>query len=267
MEVLALADPLGRQSRLLAGLRSAFAVRDLALRQASHDELALEASVQQAGGTTRVDPDRPLLWLAPGLTSSGQTQEDRFVAFENYSAARAVALLTTAPVLNRPTVVGPCGTMPANRALAARQVVHALGVTDWPERFTSRPAQGPPLQEVLDYGTGRTAWNYPEGAEGPFRTRRAVNTSRTALVHVIGSMTVSPWPVPSIVAELSVRAAEFFALDLASVWWTGSTNEPYLSRIECWHWNAGLGPSLLPLAEAVADWMSKRLAAAPESVA
>ena len=157
--------------------------------------------------------------------------------------------------------------MPANRALAARRVVHALGVTDWPERFTARPAYGPPLQEALDYGTGRTAWSYPEGAEGPFRTRRAVNTSRTALVRVIGSMTVSLRPVPSILAELSVRAAEFFALDLASVWWTGSAHKPYLSRIECWHWDAGLGPSLLPVAEAVADWMSKRLAAAPESVA
>ena len=60
----------------------------------------------------------------------------------------------------------------------------------------------PPLEEVLDYGTGRTAWNYPEGAEGPFRTRRAVNTSRTALVHVIGSTTVSPRPVPASASTL-----------------------------------------------------------------
>jgi hypothetical protein len=267
VQVLALTDPNGRQARLLAELVVAFAARGLELRPTSQPELAREATIQQDGLLTQVRPDRPLLWLTPGLTAGGRTAEDRFVAFENYSAARAVALLTRAPVLNRPSLVSPCGTLPANRATAVRQAVRALGVEARPERFASRARQGEPLCEVLDYSSGRTAWRYPSDGAGPFRERRAVSTAPTAVVHVVGSTTLSPRPVPDLLRELSIRVAELFALDLASVWWTGSPEQPHLARVECWQWDVPLGPSLFPVARAVADWMAQRLQVAAEAVA
>ncbi len=245
----------------------AFEALGLELRPASHTELAREATVEQDGLITRVQPCRPLLWLTPGLTAGGSTAEDRFVAFENYSAARAVALLTRAPVLNRPTVASPCGTLPANRAAAVRQAVHALGLAGRPERFGSRSREGEGLHEVLDYSTGRTAWRYPADGSGPFRARRAVSTAPTAVVHVVGATTLGPRPVPDVLAELSVRIAELFALDLASVWWTGSPDQPHLARVECWQWDVVLGASLLPVAGAIAGWMARRLEIATEPVA
>ncbi|WP_258723644.1 hypothetical protein [Cellulomonas sp. NS3] len=260
MEVLALADPSGRQAQLLEALRRSLRVHGLALRAASHDELAREARVEQTGLDARVLPDRPLLWLSPGATGRGRTPEDRFVAYENYSAARAVALLSRAPVLNRPTVVAPCGTLPDNRAMAVRRAGSVLGVPQRGEVFTSRAEDADGLTEVLDFATGRTAWRVPEDAAGPFRVRRGISTARAVAVRVVGSTTVSPRPVPRLLAELSIRVAALFSLDLASVWWTGTSAEPYLSRIDGWHWDVSLAADLLPVAAAVADWTVDRLA-------
>jgi hypothetical protein len=240
---------------------------DLELRPVSHAELAREVTVEQSGLATRVQPDRPLLWLTPGHTAGGHTAEDRFVAFESYSAARAVAMLTRAPVLNRPTVACPCGTLPTNRPAAVRQAVRTLGLAGRPERFGSRSAEGEALHEVLDYSTGRTSWRYPTEGAGPFRARRAVSTAPTAVVRVVGSTTLSPRPVPDMMADLSVRTAELFALDLASVWWVGSPDDPHLARVECWQWDGVLGVSLIPVARTIAAWMARRLAVASEPVA
>lgn len=237
------------------------------LRTVSHAELARETTIEQSGPPTRVEPDRPLLWLTPGHTAGGDTAEDRFVAFESYSAARAVALLTRAPVLNRPTVAGPCGTLPTNRAAAVRQAVQAMGLAGRPERFGSRPERNEALHEVLDYSTGRTSWGYPTGAAGPFRARRAVSPATTAVVRVVGSTTLSSQPVPAAIADLSAAIADLFALDLVSVWWTGSPDEPHLARVECWHWDVSLGTSVLPVAGAIQAAMARRLFVASEPVA
>jgi hypothetical protein len=264
-EILALVDLDGRQARLLSSLERAFAARGLSLRSATHAELARGTSIEQTGGITRVWPDRPLLWLSPGHTGGGETTTERFVAFEHYSAARSIAHLSRSPVLNRPSATGPCGTLPANRVLAVRHAERALGMTQRAERFSSlRPDRPPSEIEVLDYDSGLADWGYPRTSAGPFRAREAPGQRTTArAVRVVGTRTVAAWPVPTQIADLSVRVARLYRLDLASLWWNTDSGQPRLARVDCWHWDGALGPQAAPLAEALA----KQTDRVPEPIA
>ena len=243
--------------------------RELPLRGATHAELACETSIEQGGGLTHVWPDRPLLWLHPGSTGGGETTTDRFVAFEHYSAARSIAYLSASPVLNRPTAGGPCGALPANQALAVRRAERMQGIPARPERFSSfRPDEAASDIEVLDYETGLAGWGYARTGAGPFRARQVLGRRVTArVVRVVGTRTVAAWRVPAEIADLSVRVAEFYHLDLASLWWSTGGRQPRLARIDGWHWDGALGPQLAPLCEAVAEWMAEKLAQQAHSVA
>jgi hypothetical protein len=267
-EILALVD-LGRQVRLLSSLERAFAARDLSLRSATHAELACGTSIEQTGGITRLWPDRPLLWLHPGHTGGGETTTERFVAFEHYSAARSIAHLSRSPVLNRPSAIAPCGTLPPNRVLAVRHAERALGLPPRAERFSSvRPDRPASDVEVLDYDSGLANWGYPRAGAGPFRARE-VPCRRTAApaVRVVGTRTVAVWPVPAEIADLSIQVARLYRLDLATLWWTADGGHPRLARVECWHWDGALGPQVAPLSEALADWLTEQLAKRPDRVA
>jgi hypothetical protein len=266
-EILALVDLDGRQARLLSSLEWAFVARDLALRSATHAELACETSIAQADGVTRVWPDRPLLWLHPGHTGGGETTADRFIAFEHYSAARSIAHLSRSPVLNRPTAIGPCGTLPANRVIGVRRAEQALGIPARAERFSSaRPEEPASDIEVLDYDSGLADWEYV-GA-GPFRTRAVIGQRSAArAVRVVGTRTVADWPVPAESAEQSIQVARFHRLDLASLWWTTDGGRPRLARVDCWHWDGALGPQVAVLSDAIAEWMTEQLARQPDRVA
>jgi hypothetical protein len=268
-EILALVDHGGRQAHLLSSLERVFAARGLPLRSATHAELACATSIEQTGGVTRVWPDRPLLWLSPGHTGGGETMTERFVAFEHYSAARSIAHLSRSPVLNRPTATDPCGSLPANRALAVRRAERALGIPHRAERFSSGRPDGPASEiEVFDYDSGRADWGYPRSGAGPFRARD-VPGRRTAAraVRVVGTRTVAVRPVPAEIVDLSIRVARLYRLDLASLWWNTDGGQPRLARVDCWHWDGALGPQLAPLAEALAEWMAEQLARRADRVA
>ena len=267
-EILALVDHFGRQARLLSSLERAFAARDLSLRGATHTELARGTSIEQTGGVTRVWPDRPLLWLHPGHTGGGETTTERFVDFELYSAARSIAQLSRSPVLNRPTAIGPCGTLPANRVLGVRRAERALGITPRAEWFSSvRPDRPMSGIEVLDYDSGLADWGYPGAGAGPFRAREVPGRRLVAhVVYVVGTRTVAAWPLPAEIANLSIRVARLYRLDLASLWWTGG-GQPRLARVDCWHWDGALGSQVAPLSEALADWMIGQLTERTDRVA
>jgi hypothetical protein len=268
-EILALVDHGGRQAHLLSSLERAFAARDLALRSATHAQLACGTSIEQTGGITRVWPDRPLLWLSPGHTGGGETMTERFVAFEHYSAARSIAHLSRSPVLNRPTATDPCGTLPASRVLAVRRAERALGIPHRAERFSSVRPDGPAAEiEVFDYDSGLADWGYPRSGAGPFRARDVRGRSTAArVVRVVGARTMAVWPVPAEIVGLSTRIARLYRLDLASLWWNIDGGEPRLARVDCWHWDGALGPQVAPLSEALAERMAEQLAKRPDRVA
>jgi hypothetical protein len=270
---------LRRQRRFATALTAAFGRAGIELVLRTQRELVAGVSIEQAlGQPPVVSPDRPLLWLTPtdGQTPgssrsagdrSSDRRDERFVGAETFASARSIATLTRSPVLNRPSPIGLCGTLPAGSALAARRVrrideqarVRA-------ERFTSSRLEGAADQaalEVHDYGTAIATYGFEEAAVGPFRSRVAVESGRLVKVRVVGDRTPAAPEIDPETLAASRRIAAANQLDLATVSWlidvAGGTRAP--ARIDCWHWDFGLGRDLEAVAEAIAAWTQDRLGA------
>jgi hypothetical protein len=267
IEVVAVTDP-ARQARLVRSLSAAFSAAGLRLRQRTHHELVAEVSIEQPlGQGPVVDPDRPLLWLSPAHMDQPATADGRFLVSETLAAARSIATLTNGPVLNRPSAVGPCGTLPAGRPLAVRRArrIGGLEAAIRAERFTggwlSDDDPGSGRLEVLDYATGRSSYGPAPSLAGPFRRRPAIDRAALVRVRVIGDRTLTGADVTPATLTASVRIAAWYELDLAAVWWLirRDNGERTLARIDCWAWDAELGTEVDQVAAMTAAWMGDRL--------
>lgn len=226
-------------------------------------ELVAEVSVEQVVGQEPVvDPDRALLWLSPGDGHRPGTPDDRFLASETFAAARSIALLTRSPVLNRPSAVSPCGTFPLAPALAVRRARdHDPGANVRPERFSSTWDAGTESSEVYDYATAQSSFGPAPGSKGPFRRRVAVDGASVVKVRVVGERTISTADVAPATLAASCAIASRYQLDMATLWWLIGKDDGArtLARIDCWAFDAELAADVHELAEAVVDWMRKRL--------
>ena len=258
--VVAVADYAGRQARFAARLSSAFSAAGLGLEFRTHRELAAEVSVEQLPGQPpAVAPDCPLLWLSPGDTAGPKTPDGRFLATETLAAARSIAFLTRSPVLNRPSAVSLCGTLPPYSARAIRGTRHLGPEAVRAERFagTWPPDSSDAGQlEVYDYATGRSSYGPASSSAGPFRYRAAPSPACLVKVRVVGDQTIAAADVAPVTLAASRRVAARYQLDLAVLWWligaAGAAGT--LSRIDCWLWDAGDD-----VAGAIAAWMAERL--------
>jgi hypothetical protein len=269
--VVAVADHGGRQARLAASLAAAFTAAGLSLEFRTHRELAAEASIEQPPGRPPVvTPDRPLLWLCPGDAPWPDTADGRFLAAESLAAARSVAQLTRSPVLNRPSAVAPCGTLPAGSARAVRWVRHLHPAAVRAERFSGRwPAGGQPADplEVYDYATHGSSYGPPPVAAGPFRYRAAAGLAAVVKVRVVGDRAVCAADADPALLDASLRVAAGYQLDLAAVWWLvpADGTRRTLARIDCWEWDAAAdatdagAAAAADLSAALAAWMADRL--------
>ena len=288
--VVAVADHAGRQAGFATRLSAAFAAAGLPLELRTHRELAAEASVELAPGQPpAVTPDRPLLWLSPGDTGWPATADGRFLAAETLAAARSIAFLTRSPVLNRPSAVSLCGTLPPVSARAIRGVRHLDPVAVRAERFAGtwppEVTDASPL-EVYDYATSRGSYGPASSASspaGPFRYRTDPRPARRVKVLVAGDLAVAAPDVAPALLDASRRVAAWYQLDLATVWWLtgppdgpldgpndgshesvleGANDGPHdgprtLARVDGWEW--GAGEDAAAVAAAAAAWMAERL--------
>jgi hypothetical protein len=274
-QVVAVADHAGRQAAFAARLSAAFAAAGLPLQLRTHRELAAEVSVElRPGQPPAVTPDRPLLWLSPGDTGWPATPDGRFLAAEALAAARSIAFLTRSPVLNRPSAVSLCGTLPPASARAVRGARHLDPAAVRAERFAGTwppEAAGAGPLEVYDYATSRGSYGPPSSPAGPFRYRADPRPARRVKVLVAGDLAVAPAGVGPGILDASRRVAAWYQLDLATVWWLagphdgahdGPADGPHggsrtLARVDGWEW--GAGEDAAAVAAAVAAWMAGRL--------
>jgi hypothetical protein len=266
-EVVAVADP-AEQARLVASLSAAFSAAGLHLVKRTHRELVAEVSIEQPMGQRPVvDPDRPLLWLSPGVTDRPATAEGRFLASETLAAARSIATLTRSPVLNRPSAVSPCGTLPSGRAVAVRRAcrIHGLKAVIRAERFTGTwlpdDDSSSGRLEVYDYATGRSSYGLTSSSTGPFRRRTADEHADLLKIRVVGDRAITRADVPPATLAASLRIAFWYQLDLATLWWLIGKDDgaSTLARVDCWAWDAGFDANFDEVAEAVMAWMSDRV--------
>lgn len=266
-QVVAVADSAGRQTRFAASLSSAFSAAGVDLLPRTHRELTAEVSIEQPPERGPiVDPDRPLLWLCPGGADQPGTADGRFLAWEALAAARSIATLTRSPVLNRPSAVGLCGTLPPGPAVAVRRARHHdREATVRAERFTGGwlPDDGgdPGELEVHDYATGRRSYGPDPSSSGPFRRRAAVHRADLVKVRVVGDRTITTTGVAPPTLAASLRLASWYQLDMATFWWLVGRDDGMrtLARIDCWEWDAGLDASVDEVARAVVAWLAGRL--------
>jgi len=259
-QIVAVADYAGRQARLASRLSAAFSAAGLGLEFRTHRELAAEVSVEQRPGQPpAVTPDRPLLWLCPGDTGWPPTPDGQFLATETLAATRSIAFLTRSAVLNRPSAVSLCGTLPPGPARVVRGARHLDPGAVRAERFTGSwppDAAGPGRLEVYDYATGRSSYGPPSPAAGPFRYRAAVRPARLVPVRVVGDQVVAAADAAPATLAASRRVAARYQLDLAIMWWlTGPADGTgTLARIDGWLWDA-----CDDVARAIAAWAAGRL--------
>lgn len=266
-QAVAVADSAGRQTRFVASLSSAFSAAGVDLLPRTHRELTAEVSIEQPPERGPiVDPDRPLLWLSPGDADRPETADGRFLAWEALAAARSIATLTRAPVLNRPSAVSLCGTLPPGPAVAVRRARHHdREATVRAERFTgSWPPDDdtdPGELEVQDYATGRRSYGPAPSSTGPFRRRAAVHRADLVKVRVVGDRTITTTEVAPPTLAASLRLASWYRLDMATFWWLVGKDDGVrtLARIDCWEWDAGLDAGVDEVARAVVAWMTDRL--------
>ena len=268
--VIAVADYTGRQTGFAARLSAAFAVAGLGLEFRTHRELAAEVSVEQPlGQRPAVTPDRPLLWLSPGDGAWPATADGRFLAAEALAAARSVAQLTRSPVLNRPSEVALCGTLPPGPARAVRGARHhhpgAVRAECFSGAWPPDAADAGPL-EVYDYAAGRSSYGPPRSSPGPFRYRAAACPASLVKVRVVGDRTITATDTAPATLDASRQVAALYQLDLATVWWLIAVADGTrtLSRVDCWEWDAG-ADAAGDVAGAVADWMAGRLSQPAEA--
>ncbi|MCU1503989.1 MAG: hypothetical protein JWM12_3343, partial [Ilumatobacteraceae bacterium] len=259
-------DAAGRQARLSSGLVAEFAAVGLELQPLTCSQLVAEVSVEQRTGRRAVvAPDRPLLWLSPGDLDRSRTSAGRFLASETLTAARSIATLTNAPVLNRPTAVGPCGAFPGRQTLAVRRA--GSGATRVrAEQFTgTRPTVTASTDlEVYDYGAALSTYGFEDAAGGPFRTRAAIRAATLAKVHVVGERTIGARHVSRAVLGESTRIVASYDLDAGTVWWLidAADEGATLARVDCWWWDVAMRDEeheVDAVAAAVAGWMDVRL--------
>ena len=269
-QVVAVADHAGRQAGLAARLTPAFSAAGLGLEFRTHRELAAEVSVEQSPGQPpAVTPDRPLLWLSPGDAACPDTPDGRFLAAETLAAARSIAFLTRSPVLNRPSAVSMCGTLPPGSARAVRGARHVDPEAVRAERFAGAwppdaaaaagDAAGAGELEVYDYATSRSSYGPASLSAGPFRYRASGGPARLVKILAIGDRAMATTDVTSATLDASRRVAARYQLDLATVWWLIGTDDGRrtLARVDCWAWDAG--GDVTDVAEAIAAWMAERL--------
>jgi hypothetical protein len=269
-QVVAVADHAGRQAAFAARLSAAFAAAGLALELRTHRELAAEVSVElRPGQPPAVTPDRPLLWLSPGDTGWPATLDGRFLAAEALAAARSIAFLTRSPVLNRPSAVSLCGTLPPVSVRAVRGARHLDPGAGGPAGLAGRCGRGGPDAgplEVYDYATSRGSYGPASSASspaGPFRYRADPRPARRVKVLVAGDLAVAAPDVAPAILDASRRVAAWYQLDLATVWWlAGPHDGPLdgartLARVDGWEW--GAGEDAAAVAAAAAAWMAGRL--------
>jgi len=262
-QVVAVADHAGRQAAFAARLSAAFAAAGLPLEFRTHRELAAEVSVElPPRQPPAVTPDRPLLWLSPGDTGWPATPDGRFLAAETLAAARSIAFLTRSPVLNRPSAVSLCGTLPPVSARAVRGARHLDPGAVRAERFAGT---WPPevadagRLEVYDYATGRSSHGPAATPAGPFRYRAGLRPARQVKVLVVGDRAIAAADVTPAILDASRRVAAWYQLDLATVWWLAGPHHGAraLSRVDGWAW--GAGDDATDVAGELAAWMAGRL--------
>ncbi|HWC12090.1 MAG TPA: hypothetical protein VG455_12805 [Acidimicrobiales bacterium] len=265
--VVAVVDAAWRQARLAEALWAASDEAGFDLQLRTQRQLAAEVSIDQSSAHEPiVDPDRPLLWLSPGDSAPAATRDDRFLGSEAYAAARSIALLTRAPVLNRPSGHSACGTFPPSAVLAVRQARHHdRGAVIRDERFIgnwlAEDGEETSGLEVHDYATGRSSFGRAATASGPFRRRAAVGGAEPVKVIVVGHRTLITADVDPAVLAASGDIARGYSLDLASVWWLIDEDgaRRTLARIDCWPFDGGLGPDVDQVAVALLAWIEERL--------
>ena len=269
--IVAVANSARGQARFAASLSSAFSAAGFLLQLRTHSELIAEVSIEQSlGQRPIVDPDRPLLWLSPGDAVRPTTPDGRFLAAETFAAARSIATLTRSPVLNRPSAVSLCGTLPPGPALAVRQARHhdpeaALRA----ERFTGSWMPDDDTDagqlEVYDHGSGRSSYGPPPCSTGPFRRRDAIEPADLVKIRVVGDRTITTTDVAPATLEASRRIASSYQLEMATLWWLIGKDDGArtLARIDCWAWDAGFSADFDEVAEAVVAWMGDRLRGQP----
>ncbi|SRR6266508_4009783 len=271
-QVVAVADSARRQTRFATSLSSAFSAAGLDLQLRTHGELIAEVSIEQPMGRGPiVDPDRPLLWLSPGDADRPRTADGQFLASETLAAARSIATLTRSPVLNRPSAVSLCGTLPPGPALAVRRARHHdLEAAVRAERFTGSWLPDDDTDagrlEVHDYATGRSSYGSALDSTGPFRRRLAVDSADLVKVRVVGDRAIIRSGVAPATLAASRRIASWYQLDMATIWWLIGRDggARTLARIDCWAWDGGFDANFDEVAEAVAAWMGDRLGRAAE---
>lgn len=248
-------------------MSSVFAEAGIDLLLRNHRELAAEVSIEQsAGRAPAVYPDRPLLWLSPGDSGRPGTLDGKFVASEAYAAARSIALLSRSPVLNRPSAVSACGTLPPGQPLANRRARHhdpaaVVRTEHFSRTWLPEDEGGSGTREVLDYFSGRRSFGFQHGSPGPFRHRVAVQPAELVKVRVVGDQTISGEAVEPSILEASRLLVEKYRLELATVWWLTDklSGTRTLARIDCWMFDAVLGSEVRAVAEGLVVWVTDRL--------
>ncbi len=256
--VIAVIGHDSHQAQLARDLIRAARRAPVAIELRTHRELVREVTIEQGAGQAPVIcPDRPLMWLATGDRTFGSSPDDRFLYAETAAAARAIGLLTRAPVLNRPTEVSAVGRLPMSSAAAVRGVAGRLapGMVR-PECFSSSvpvdAADGD--WEIQDYSTGANSYRPVAAAAGPFRFRPARPDARLVVVGVVAGRVLAQ-SVPAAVIAASLSAAAAYDLEVAMLWWLlDAADRPTLARIDASLGDSAEGPDTTSISDALVAW-------------
>ena len=161
-----------------------------------------------------------------------------------------------AQVLNRPSAVSMCGTLPPGSARAVRGARHVDPEAVRAERFAGAwppdaagggaagaagAAAAAGELEVYDYATSRSSYGPASASAGPFRYRAAGGPARLVKIRAIGDRAMATTDVTPATLDASRRVAARYQLDLATVWWLIGTDDGSrtLARVDGWEWDAG----------------------------
>jgi hypothetical protein len=196
----------------------------------THSEAALDTTVEVNEDGVRVSP-AVALWLRPSFDGLPADADSRFLVEERLSLLWAAAVLSSLPVLARPSTHGLWG----RKSASARVTEHRAGIPDTrPEVFctqsTGRAWAGAWAAERGDGVVTR----WPARGPGPFRARPIVEGEEYEAVTVVGTQAWrrSAEPLAHLALERqSVSVVKALSLDLAVVWWAIPAGENESARL------------------------------------
>jgi hypothetical protein len=214
------------------------------------------ASVRVGPGGCEVLPNAALIVRAFSEQASTSDPNRDFAAAESSAMIRAVAALTSSPVMNRPTVTSFAGCWLGN-------VVRDIGTEPAfstcvrSETYVGHSHPWPTPVEVQDLGTYATGYERESVlGDGPWRLRKPVSKGYYVTVTAAGEQT---WLLGSVLSgselirDRTCEIARALALDLVSVSWCVSAEEPdttpQVGRIDAFPSPAHLGPFLYSVAD------------------